>query len=83
MAIFEIVRLLLDKNADPNTEGKNGLTPLHVATHYSHVNVALLLLERDAKTHLPAKVMIDTSNINFLLIMMKNLKSLITVYTRS
>jgi hypothetical protein len=40
---------LLDKNATPavvDAEGKNGVTPLHVAAHYDHQNVALLLLDK-------------------------------------
>jgi len=39
----------LDKNATPavvDAEGKNGVTPLHVAAHYDHQNVALLLLDK-------------------------------------
>lgn len=53
---MKVVRLLLEKGADPNVEGRNGLTPLHVATHYNHVNVALLLLEKDADPCIAAKV---------------------------
>lgn len=51
-----MARLLLQKDADPDVQGKNGLTPLHVATHYNHVNVAQLLLENKADPHASAKV---------------------------
>jgi ankyrin len=51
-----MVRLLLSRNVDPNIVGKNGLTPLHMATHYKHANVALLLLEHQADPHCAAKV---------------------------
>jgi ankyrin len=32
------------------------LTPLHVASHYNHVNVAFLLLDHKASPHCTAKV---------------------------
>ena len=51
-----MAKLLLQKNANPDVQGKNGLTPLHVATHYNHVNVALLLLNNKASPHSVAKV---------------------------
>lgn len=35
---------------------QNGLTPLHVAAHYDNQKVALLLLEKGASPHAPAKV---------------------------
>lgn len=34
---------------------QNGVTSLHVAAHYDHVNVALLLLEKKASPHAAAK----------------------------
>ena len=34
--------------------GKNGVTPLHVAAHYDHQNVALLLLDKGASPHAAA-----------------------------
>ena len=38
-----------------DAEGKNGVTPLHVAAHYDHQNVALLLLDKGASPHAAAK----------------------------
>lgn len=35
--------------------GKNGVTPLHVAAHYDHQPVALLLLDKGASPHAAAK----------------------------
>ncbi|VEL32283.1 unnamed protein product [Protopolystoma xenopodis] len=32
-----------------NAVGRNGLTPLHIATHYNHLPVVKLLLERGAE----------------------------------
>ena len=32
-----------------------GVTPLHVAAHYDHQNVALLLLDKGASPHASAK----------------------------
>lgn len=34
---------------------QNGVTPLHVASHYDNQNVALLLLENGASPHATAK----------------------------
>jgi ankyrin len=41
-----VTRLLLARGAGVDTEGKNGVTPLHVAAHYEHQNVALELLQK-------------------------------------
>jgi len=54
---LKVAQLLLDKGADANVEGKYRLTPLHVATHYGSTDVALLLLDRDAKPQCAAKVL--------------------------
>lgn len=35
---------------------KNGLTPLHIAAHYGHVDIAELLLKRGADTDARARV---------------------------
>ena len=35
---------------------KNGLTPLHIAAHYGHVDIAELLLNRGADTDARARV---------------------------
>jgi ankyrin len=34
---------------------QNGVTPLHVASHYDHQNMALLLLDKGASPHATAK----------------------------
>jgi len=51
-----MVRLLLERRVDVNTQGKHHLTPLHVAAHYKHPNVAALLLDNHADPHRVAKV---------------------------
>ena len=53
---LKVARLLLEKGADANAEAKYKLTPLHVATHYGSTDVALLLLDREAKPQCAAKV---------------------------
>ncbi|PMD52586.1 ankyrin repeat protein, partial [Hyaloscypha bicolor E] len=40
----EVVKLLLDKEADANAADRVGLTPLHWASKIGHVEVAKLLL---------------------------------------
>ena len=39
-----------------DAEGKNGVTPLHVAVHYDNTPLAALLLDRGASPHAAAKV---------------------------
>lgn len=39
----------------PVCQMQNGVTPLHVASHYDHQNVALLLLDKGASPHAMAK----------------------------
>lgn len=46
---LKVTRLLLQRDAPVDAEGKNGVTPLHVAAHYDHQNVALLLLDKVMK----------------------------------
>ena len=53
---LRVARLLLDRGADANAEGKYRLTPLHVATHYGNTDVAQLLLDRHATPQCAAKV---------------------------
>jgi len=53
---LKVVEMLINKGVDPNFDGKNQLTPLHVATHYNHVDVALFLLEKEASPHCTTKV---------------------------
>lgn len=50
-----MAELLLAKGAPVDAQGKNGVTPLHVASHYDHQNVALLLLNKGASPHATAK----------------------------
>jgi len=42
------VRELLRRGANPNTRGKDGITPLHLAAHHGYVGIARLLLEHGA-----------------------------------
>lgn len=52
---LQVVKLLLDRGTAVDLEGKNQVTPLHVAAHYNNEKVALLLLERGASPHAAAK----------------------------
>ena len=55
---FATISLLGKKTLESNRHQmkQNGLTPLHVAAHYNHVNIALLLLDHGASPHAAAKV---------------------------
>ena len=54
---MEAIKLLLqDKRADVDVTGKNGLTALHIATHYDNLDVVLILMQHAANTHAVAKV---------------------------
>jgi len=44
----EIVKLLLERGADPNAKDNDGHTPLHVAAQEGHVEIVKILLERGA-----------------------------------
>jgi len=48
---------MIKKGADVNVVGKNGLTPLHVASHYNHSPMVTLLLTSKASPHSTAKVL--------------------------
>jgi len=51
-----VARVMMKKGADVNVVGKNGLTPLHVASHYNHSAMVTLLLTGKASPHSTAKV---------------------------
>jgi len=53
---------MVKKGADVNVVGKNGLTPLHVASHYNHSPMVTLLLTSKASPHNTAKVTINPNN---------------------
>ena len=42
---------------------KNGLTPLHIAAHYGHVDIAELLLNRGADSDARARVRLINKNV--------------------
>lgn len=37
---YDVAKLLLDKGTPVDVEGKNQVTPLHVASHYNHERVS-------------------------------------------
>jgi len=56
--MVRVARVIIKKGADVNVAGKNGLTPLHVASHYNHPAMVQLLLASRASPHSVAKVSI-------------------------
>lgn len=46
----EVVRLLLDRGADPDAKGEGGFTPLGAAALHGHARIARLLLAAGAST---------------------------------
>lgn len=49
------ISICVIQETEVDAEGKNGVTPLHVAVHYDNTALALLLLERGASPHAAAK----------------------------
>ena len=58
-----LVGLLLDKNANPNSETKTGKTPLYIAAEEEHVDVLAALLEAGADPNIAARITSITGNI--------------------
>ena len=52
---------MIKAGADVNIAGKNGLSPLHVASHYNHPAMVTLLLTSKASPHSMAKVISKAS----------------------
>ncbi len=44
----EVYRLVYDKNVDLNEKGSLGISPLHYAAQFNHINTLLLLIEEGA-----------------------------------
>ena len=60
---MEAAKLLLrDSRLDVDMAGKNALTALHVATHYDHLDIVLLLMQHQANQHAVAKVTSSSSS---------------------
>ena len=51
-----LVKYLIEKGAKVDEEGKNLLTPLHVATHYNNTPAVHYLLDHNADPSKQAKV---------------------------
>ena len=50
-----MVKVLLDKGADPNREDNAGLTPLHCSAERGLLDIVTMLLEAGAKPHVVDK----------------------------
>jgi ankyrin repeat protein len=44
----EVVRMILERGADPTVQDKDGRTPFHLASLEGHVEVVRMILERGA-----------------------------------
>ena len=55
MVIEQIVKLLLDANAEVDFSTNDGVTPLYLAVQNGHEQVVKLLLDKKANVNLPNK----------------------------
>uniref|UniRef100_A0A7N8Y5Q3 Ankyrin 1, erythrocytic a n=1 Tax=Mastacembelus armatus TaxID=205130 RepID=A0A7N8Y5Q3_9TELE len=53
--VSQFLSLLLERGANPNAAGKNGLTPLHVAVHHNNLDVVNLLVSKGGSPHSAAR----------------------------
>lgn len=58
---MNMVKLLLENNANPNLATTAGHTPLHIAAREGHVETALALLEKEASQACMTKVQPSSS----------------------
>lgn len=49
---MDIIAVLLDSNANPNSRAYDGLTPLHIASMWGHLQAVELLVNSDADIEL-------------------------------
>lgn len=56
LGFVQVVFLKCYGKIDFPISSQNGLTPLHIAAHYGHVDIAELLLNRSADTDARARV---------------------------
>lgn len=73
---LDFVKLLVEKGADVNIKTKAGLTPIHVAILYDHVNILKVLLDGDAKLNEAGEqavlaLAVRNKNINMVRILVK------------
>ena len=52
---YEIVKTLLDHNANPNISNKNKISPLHIAINKNYIEIVKLLLYYDAYVNIKDK----------------------------
>eukprot|EP01036_Dinobryon_divergens_P031629 gene31629-41062_t len=57
----DVMKLLLDRGANPNLPNKNGTTPLHMTAQKSSPEVVTILLEQGADPNLTEKNYVETS----------------------
>ncbi|KAI1770806.1 ankyrin repeat-containing domain protein [Hypoxylon cercidicola] len=56
----ELVKLLLERGADPNLRARTGLTPLEVAIHWKRHDTVRVLLENGARSPVGSRNMEST-----------------------
>jgi len=77
--LFQVASVLLENSASLTATTKKGFTPLHLAAKYGNMNVARLLLQKNAPVDAQGKVHAQVTNSTFKSIIKYRVSSLLFI----